>query len=416
MVTIATVFAAGFIAKNLLVNRALQAEADFFWDRYRENPDYPLAASLNLTGYLSTDKQSPPPAEVTSFELGQHQLTINDETKIVHVSEYQGHRLFLFFDGTTVGNLAMYFGIIPLIIVLVTMYGLAYLAYLLSKQAVSPITRLASSIEKFDFGRRNANELDLQDLAGAKDSETAILVDALDHFVERSDAFVERERNFTRYASHELRTPLAVIQGSTSSLELLELEGASGRAVQRIKRNSKYMSDLLNTLLVLAREQKQVDTSQLTDVNELCRGLQIQLQSIYENPQLTTEITERAKLEVAAPASAMSIVIGNVLENAYAYTSAGLINIEIDTDSLTIKDTGPGIPEGEIEQIFQPFFRVSDGSSEHQGLGLALVQKTCNNYGWEVKVESTEGQGSCFRIVFHNDGGAQEVSAQDDAD
>ena len=158
------------------------------------------------------------------------------------------------------GNLAFYFGVVPLILVLLTMYGFAFFAYVLSKQAVSPITRLASVIENFDLNKRDANELNLASLDQSSNSETEILANALDHFVQRSSASIERERNFTRYASHELRTPLAVIQGSASSLELLELDGAPARAVQRIKRTSRQMGDLLNTLLILAREEKSSDS------------------------------------------------------------------------------------------------------------------------------------------------------------
>lgn len=401
IVTVVTVLAAGVIAKNLLVNRALEGEADFFWANREKAADFPLAASLNLTGYLSDDESNPPPEFVTSLPLGQHKVFMDDENKIVHISSRDDLRLYLFFDDGTVSVLALYFGILPLIFVLVTMYGLAFLAYQLSRRAVSPITRLANTLETFDFERRSANELNLQGISVSRGSETDILVSALDHFVERSQASIDRERNFTRYASHELRTPLAVIQGSASSLELLELDGAPGRAVERIKRTCRQMSDLLNTLLILAREQKDNNTDVITEVNPLAEALLRQYSQLHADKEIQSSLEIAAPLAVAAPDSVLTIVIGNLLDNAFTYTQSGSVTLRLDHQSISVVDTGDGMEQTLLERVFEPFYRVNeDDGSEHQGLGLSIVAKTCKNYGWKLVVDSKVGQGSTFTIYF----------------
>jgi len=412
VVTVIGVITAGLIVERLLIKKALQGEAEFYWDHRSASADFRLPETLNLAAYLSSDKQKPVPHSYRELDLGQHRVDNAGERQIVHVSERNGERLYLLFDGGTVGNLAFYFGVVPLILVLLIMYGFAFFAYVLSKRAVSPITRLASVIERFDFNKRAANELNLASLEQSSNSETEILANALDHFVQRSSASIERERNFTRYASHELRTPLAVIQGSVSSLELLELDGAPARAVQRIKRTSHQMGDLISTLLLLAREEKDFDSDRATpvNVNDLADTLLAQHVAVHSDQNNKSDITHRGKLLVKAPESVLSIVLGNLLGNAFSYTSNGSIEVIVDKNKVTVADTGIGMDTNTINKAFEPFFRAdaengsyqnSDQSrSQHQGLGLAIVKHSCSNYGWEIQLESEPGSGTRVTISF----------------
>lgn len=400
IVTIISVYAASFIAERLLVNKALRGEAEYYWTRRQELGSVALPDTLNLTAYLSSDSDRQLPDDLADLAPGQHRVQKNDQQQIVHVSQRQGETLYLLFEDGAVSNLAFYFGILPLLLVLLTMYALAYMTYLLSKRAVSPITRLASVIERFDFNRRDATELNLTGVEGSESSETQILVEALDHFVERSRASIDRERNFTRYASHELRTPLAVIQGSVSSLELLNLDGPSGRAVSRIKRTCKHMGALINTLLLLAREQKDTDTSSSTNLNDLLDQLLKQQLELHPASALTTTIHHENTVIVNAPESVLAIVLGNIIGNAFSYTEKGSIKITIAGQSVRVEDSGIGMDPGQLRRAFEPFYRASAKQSDHQGLGLAIVRQTCINYDWDVQVTSAPGRGTTFCIDF----------------
>lgn len=405
IVTVIGVITASLIVERMLVNKALRGEAEFFWQRRAQSTTFPLPETLNLAAFLSTDERKPIPVSYRKLGLGQHRVNNEGQREIVHVSEMDGERLYLLFAGGTVSNLAFYFGVLPLILVLLTMYGFAFLTYLLSKRAVSPISRLASVIERFDFNKREANELNLANLDQSSNSETEILVKALNHFVQRSNASIERERNFTRFASHELRTPLAVIQGSASSLELLELDGAPARAVGRIKRTSRQMGDLLNTLLLLAREENETDAENCTplSVNDLADTLLAQLSTLHSDMNNTTTIEHREQLWVKAPESVLSIVLGNILGNAFSYTKDGNISVTVDSSKIVVADTGVGMHKAAIDQAFEPFFRANseNGPHQHQGLGLAIVKQSCRNYGWHVALDSERGSGTRVTIVFN---------------
>ena len=421
LLTVTGIFAASLVAERLLVNKALVGEAEYFWKRRSENPDFALPDTLNLQSWFSAQGHAEAvPAQLGSLPMGQHRVVVDGDNRIVHVSERGGERLYLLFQDETVSNLAFYFGVVPLTLVLLIMYSLAFLTYWLSKRAVSPIVRLADVIERFDFNARDASELDLRELPGPSDSETVVLAQALEHFVERSKVSIERERNFTRYASHELRTPIAVIQGSIASLELVELEGAGGRAVSRIKRASEHMAQLISSLLLLARDRASFDKAEQVNVTELMELMIDEIQSVNQNDAIQVVLRPAPAVMVAAPAAVISIVLGNILRNAFKYTREGIIEVEVGEAYVSISDTGRGLNEAEQHRIFEPFYRVQDAdrgvnsddakvpasaqNGQGLGLGLAIVQHFCVTHGWQLVLVSEPGQGSCFTVRFDHSG------------
>lgn len=400
LITVIGVLAAFFIVERILVDRALQGEADYFWNKKIDQTDIPLPDTLNLSAFASFDPRFAPPIEYQRFEPGQHHIKHDDKSRIVHISEVNGERLYLLFEESTVSDLAFYFGVLPLLLVLLIMYAFAYMTYYLTKQAISPLSQLANSIESFDFDAQDANELDLHNLSQSSTSETRILAYAIQQFVNRSHASIERERNFTRYASHELRTPLAVIQGSISSLELLGLDGAPARAIERIKRTCKSMGDLLGALLLLAREQQETEVDGSTDVYKLLATLVTQVQNVHKNSSIKICLTSNAQLLVNAPESVLSIVLSNLLSNAMSYTHVGIISLEVNTDSVVVNDSGIGMSDAVLKRMFEPFYRGQTNDSEHQGMGMAIVHQTCKRYHWLLDVESTLGVGTCVTLRF----------------
>lgn len=459
LITVSGILAASFVAERILVNKALEGEAAYFWKRRADNPDFGLPDTLNLQSWF--DDQSNPsavPENLRELAIGQHRVELSGDTRIVHVSEREGEKLYLLFQDETVSSLAFYFGIVPLTLVLLIMYSLAFLAYWLSRRAISPIVHLADVIERFDFNARDVAEFDLAELPGPKDSETFVLAQALGHFVKRSRDSIERERNFSRYASHELRTPIAVIQGSVASLELLALEGPAARAVARIRRSSTLMGQLITSLLLLARDSVSADAPDSVedsiDVNEVVAQLIDEITSVEPKDSVVFTQVLSPPMQVKAPPAVVSMVLGNLLRNAWNYTDRGEISVVLDQQRVVIRDTGPGLSEQELKRIFDPFYRSDSSGSRSEsvvntlsgsglsaagesathdtrmverasshtgfseksgarrlhrprlfrvqglGLGLAIVRHFCDIHGWAIDVSSQPGEGSCFTLDF----------------
>ena len=397
--TIAGVMAASLVAERILVKQALSGEADYYWTQREANPAFPIPNTLNLQSYLHSDDDSSLPAELRNLPQGQQRVNFQGDELIAFVSSRQDETLTLLFQDDTVSNLGFYFGVVPLTLVLLLMYALAYLTYLLSKRAVSPIAKLAETIESFDFNVRDASELDLNKFSGPHNSETLVLADALQHFIERTNESIERERNFARYASHELRTPLAVIDGSLSSLALQDLQEKPARAVERIKRACRHMLDLTSTLLLLARDEKNGDHMTDVDINAVVTDLLSEIEQVVPSENLIITHHQDHELIILASEASVRIVIGNILRNACLYTGKGAVDIYCDKRSITITDSGPGLSDADQKRVFDPFYRVEQRLSG-SGLGLSLVKTTCDTYGWTVSINSELGTGSSFTVRF----------------
>jgi signal transduction histidine kinase len=105
-----------------------------------------------------------------------------------------------------------------------------------------------------------------------------------------------------------------------------------------------------------------------------------------------------AALRVAADCGLVDILVSNLVRNAFSYTTAGSVTVRQDSHSLVISDTGRGISADAIDQAFLRHFR--DITSTGAGIGLSLVKRICDRYGWQVRLESTEHQGTTGTVTF----------------
>ncbi|HAG93961.1 MAG TPA: sensor histidine kinase, partial [Gammaproteobacteria bacterium] len=278
------------------------------------------------------------------------------------------------------------------------LYGLAYFTYSQAKKAVSPIMHLARRVEQHELEPSRTTRLDLSDLRTTAEEETFVLVDAIDSFITRMDDFVERERNFTRYASHELRTPLSVIKGSVANLQQEQLSERSKRQVKRIDNTVTDMESLLDALLELARESHQSVHHEPLLFNDLAELVVEQLRETQPNPDVHLDVINNGFLSLSGSPKLIRILLTNLLKNALAYTDRGRVEVIIDAEGFSVKDTGMGIEEDKLARIFDPFYRIDHRREKGFGLGLAIVQKVCQELEWEISVSSQPGEGSCFQV------------------
>ncbi|MFU8832439.1 MAG: sensor histidine kinase, partial [Wenzhouxiangella sp.] len=125
-----------------------------------------------------------------------------------------------------------------------------------------------------------------------------------------------------------------------------------------------------------------------------------QVRRAVPKPEVETRITATALLETEAPERVLAIIFQNLLRNALTFTDKGEVSVHIDAHSVSIRDTGCGMTETELERVFEPFYRAHDRSNEGYGLGLAIVSRLCRRFGWPLEVESELGEGTVFRVNF----------------
>ncbi|MDT8310185.1 MAG: HAMP domain-containing sensor histidine kinase [Methylophaga sp.] len=400
LVTLAGVYAAKATLEDVLVRAALQGEAEHFWLMRSENPDFPLPNTMNLQAHMAPiDNLQSLPDALRGLSPGLQRTQMNGQEPIVFVEDKAGQRLFLIFDEVKVSRLALVFGILPLALVLVVLYLLAWFAYRQSHKAVSPIVKLAHAVEQVDFRDGNLPQLDLADIRHIPDEEVTSLVRALDHFTSRLENFVERERNFTRDVSHELRTPIAVIRGALELVERKYGDPASAE-VNRMYRTLYDMESLIETLLLLAREQAQILPTQQVIVNDLISTELDNLRIIHHDKPISVSVEESGMLLVDAPERVLPILIGNLLRNAFNYTLQGSVTIRIQSDGFSVADSGIGMDKAQLNQLFKPFFRGQENAAPGYGIGMTIVKRLCNRYDWSLRLSSKMGEGTEVSVHF----------------
>lgn len=402
MATVLGVYAAALVVERVLVREALNGEAEHFWSHYARNPDFALPNTNNLRGYLARggDFDSVPDWLRDETEGFRRASAEPSSQPVIHVTDRGSDRLFLVFDEVQVSSLAFYFGIAPLTAVLLLIYLLTWVGYIMSRRAVSTVVKLSEAVRDYDFRSGRFEKFSAQEFGGAGDTESLALVNAINQFISRLESFIQRERNFTRNASHELRTPLAVIKANLNLLAKFDDPARRKSVVDRMSRTVADMESLVETLLLLAREsESKLSTSSMV-LNDLMRELLDQTVTALGKEEIETGVKASGLLEVDAPERVLAIVFTNLLRNALTYTERGRVDVLIDHRGVVIRDTGCGMGEADLENMFEPFYRGHDRSNEGYGLGLAIVKRLCNRFGWDLSAESELGVGTEFRIDF----------------
>jgi len=222
---------------------------------------------------------------------------------------------------------------------------------------------------------------------------------------------VDRVRSdFIANASHELRTPLTAIRGFADTLVGSDLEKeALAPYLEVIARNSQRMSDLVDDLLQLSRIEsgKAVLEEVELDLVKLCQLMLEDLQPRLAEAELQAELHCEADVVLCwTDREAVERVISNLLTNAVRYTNAGgRIDVELEQGAerveVRVRDTGIGIPEADLDRIFERFYRVDAARSRvigSTGLGLSIVKHLLRSLGGDIEVQSLVGEGSVFTL------------------
>lgn len=389
------VLVASAVLEGVLIREALQGEATHFWKQRDRHADFPLPDTHNLRGYL----QDVPP-ELRPLAPGYHPWKSNGVDYLVYVNEHAGQRLYLAFDRSSVGRLAVWFGIVPLAIAFVVLYLTTWLGLRASRRAFSPVIALARSVRELDPQSPDASAFDPERLPANADDEIRELSAALARFAQRLNEFVDRERHFTRDASHELRSPLTVIRMAADLLaEDPRIAETSQRSVNRIRRAAREMEELTEAFLLLARESESGLPVEEVCINDVVTNELERLRPIADGKGLELKMDARARVLLQAPEKVLAVLLGNLLRNAVAYTERGHVSVAIAAGEVTIEDTGVGIAPDRVRDMYKPFVRGNTHQAGY-GVGLTIVRRLSDRFGWPVAIESEPGVGTKVRVGF----------------
>ena len=112
------------------------------------------------------------------------------------------------------------------------------------------------------------------------------------------------------------------------------------------------------------------------------------------------DVIEEASPRLHAPPRVLGVMIGNLLGNACQFTDEGRIEVRIGRDRIVVRDTGIGMNREELDKAFEPFYRADPANPIGKGIGLSIVRRLGERFGWPVSLESAPGEGTTATIVF----------------
>jgi two-component system sensor histidine kinase CpxA len=268
--------------------------------------------------------------------------------------------------------------------------------YLLALYLTSPVKKLQATVKNFAEGNLAAR---VSPELGNRRDELADLGREFDHMAERISSLISSQKRLLADISHELRSPLARL---SIALELAR-KNSNGKAagpLDRIEQESERVNQLVGQLLTLTRlesgaEHVPPETVVLEDLVQ-----QIIDDANFEAKPLNREVkaVQLDHCRVQGSSELLRSAIENVIRNAIRYTGEGtavevFLIWRLNTAVLRVRDYGPGVPESELQHIFEPFYRVSEArerASGGTGLGLSIADRTIKLHRGTIRAENAK--------------------------
>jgi len=294
--------------------------------------------------------------------------------------------------------------IIPLVILTPI---LAFIISLSIKRVLKPVYKLGQLIEL-----RSANALENIPTAEVP-PEIMPMVNAVNGLLRKLEHSINKQREFIADASHELRSPITALRLQLQLAEAANTELERSEAFAKLNQRLDRAAHLLSQLLTLTRYEPGNHAIQFSsvDLKQLAQEVVSDLLAKAENKHIEIGVTfsDEKPVMVDGLGDWLFIMLRNIVDNALLYTPEhGSVDVIVDsmrgTPQINVVDNGPGIPEEELERVFDRFYRSSHSTTATgSGLGLSIVSNIALQHGAIVKLlNKTDGHGLIVNITFEN--------------
>ena len=259
--------------------------------------------------------------------------------------------------------------------------------------------------------KREGTKLFLDIVAAPKKDETGAILVLQDKTAHHR--MLEMRKDFIANASHELKTPITIIRGFAEALhDAPDLPRETSVDITgKIVRNCLRMTNLIKDLLILT-DIEHIPVSRLVecDLHDMIQHCSYMVKQVHRDANIQINVLSDKDMHVMADANLMEMAFMNLTENAAKYSNPPAqitINMSHIDDGnkmkITVADKGIGIPENDLEHIFQRFYTVNKAHSRKlggSGLGLSIVETIIEKHFGKISVQSQLGEGTTFTIVL----------------
>ena len=282
---------------------------------------------------------------------------------------------------------------------LISVIILIVMVYLITNRLLKPLIELSKFISKYDITKNK--ELIKNNYW---DSEIWLITDAINNLISKSKNILESQKRFIQDSSHELKTPLMQID---SNIELLEEKIEDEKILKKlenIKKSSENINKIVSNLWFILRWEENFQNTEKIDIYKYLNNLVKWFYSIANEKNIQINIEKIEDLEIENNTYFLDRLFGNLIQNAIFYNNWNSeIKIEIFKSKVILKDNWVWIKKDELEKIFDRFYRNSDSNIYNKNwswLGLTIVKKICDDFGWEINISSEIWVWSTFEIIF----------------
>lgn len=282
----------------------------------------------------------------------------------------------------------------PLLLLLPLM-GL--LIWVVIGRGLAPIKRAAAEVQTRDF----------HSLAAIEDAglpqEIQPLTQALNDLLARLGVAINAQRAFVADAAHELRTPLTALRLQVQLAERAVSDVDRQASFSDLKRGLERATHLLTQLLTLARQEPGAFEPAFadTDLTALLQSVVGDFSTAAVARNIDLGITTTTQATILGNVDALRVLFNNLVDNALCHTPEhGVIDVSITADldavTVTVRDSGPGIPDADLPRVFDRFYRASVNQRQFHGsgLGLAIVKQIADAHYATVTLSNVINPGN----------------------
>lgn len=348
---------------------------------------------------------------VPDFLLEKAREAINDpqQSAIQQISTPDGETFLLFVPHRDLRRLQRenhfpkFLPLVPLsILLLASLLFSAGLAWYITR----PVRHLRNATNRFAEGKFDTR---VMNYIGNRKDEIADLARDFDHMAEQVQNLVATQKRLLNDVSHELRSPLARLQ---MAIEMIRQQPEkTHELMQRIEKENQRLDELVGELLTLSRLEAGVYNNEhdFFDINGLVISISDDARFEANNQNKQVAFNSGNETLIKGSIELLRRAIENVIRNAIYYTpEKTLVRISLSIDDryavITVCDSGNGVTEEKLTDLFQPFVRINDTRQNNKipgyGLGLAIAKRAIEIHGGSIKAYNHRDGGLCIKMRF----------------
>jgi len=276
-----------------------------------------------------------------------------------------------------------------------------------SNYMLMPLRNIIKSVKRIKAENLHLR-LDVKD----GNDEMSQLAQTFNNMLNRLETAFETQNNFISNASHELRTPLTIISGEVElAMKNIDDEQKQGKALAKIKDEAERLEHILTSLLGLAQSGFNGKNQPWEEVrmDELLWEIKDSVNQVHPNSKIEIDFSklpdDESLLTLRANKNLMKLALNNIVSNACKYSNEKLVSVSIESNihtlSIAVTDRGIGIPQTDIQHIFEPFYRASNTNDfKGYGVGLPLSLNIIRLHRGSIAIKSQEGVGTEIKVLL----------------